>query len=167
MRGELLGLPLPCAFLSSSLAPGRGHNLYGESAWPSDILFAFAPVILALGAAPRGLAAACPPSGGLAPASPFPTPAEILPEFYLYAAFNLIRALGSKVAGGLSAAALLARLAAAPFSAESAQHFFQSPFRRPAGAGACLLLIAGDVLLTAGAACELELSVPLPQTARG
>jgi len=84
------GAPLP---LGRFLLAGRGHNLYGESAWPNDILYVFPPVILALGAGLAGLAVACPPSVELAPADPFLTPREILPEYYLYPTFNLIRVL--------------------------------------------------------------------------
>jgi cytochrome b6-f complex subunit 4 len=149
------------------LLAGRGHNLYGESAWPSDILYVFPPVVLALGAGLAGLAVACPPGAALAPADPFLTPREILPEYYLYPAFNLIRALSSKVAGAAAAAALVFFLGAgAPFGAEAAQHSFQSPLRRPAALGSCLAGAGADLGATAGAARETEPSAPAPQTRR-
>ena len=146
--------------MSSALAAGRGHHLYGESAWPSDILFVFPPAALAPAAAPAGLAAACPPGADLAPAGPFLTPAEILPEYYLRAAFNLVRAVGSKAGGAPTAPAAPARLALSPLAAESAQHFLQSPPRRPAAAGGAPALAAGDLPLAAGAQAEVEPAAP-------
>jgi len=149
--------------LGSYFALGRGHNLYGESAWPSDIFFVFAPVVLALGAPSAGLAVACPPGADLAPAGPFLTPPEILPEYYLWPGFNLIRALGSKAAGVFTASALLARFGP-PFGGEGARHFFQNPYRRPAAFGSCLVAVPGDLFVAAGAQGEIELSAPAPQS---
>ena len=131
------------------LSSGRGHNLYGEAAWPNDILYVFAPAIESLLCGLLGCPLACAPPGGL-PADAFSTPVEILPEWYLLASFNLLRVAPGKPAGIAAALGLLAFLAAMPFYGEALLTFFQNPWRRPSNCGSALTCIAGGGLLSAG-----------------
>jgi cytochrome b6-f complex subunit 4 len=69
------------------------------------------------------------PSGFGEPANPFATPLEILPEWYFYPTFNLLRVLPNKLIGVLSMAAVPAGLLTVPFIENVNK--FQNPFRRP------------------------------------
>jgi cytochrome b6-f complex subunit 4 len=142
------------------LSVGAGHNSYGEPAYPNDILFVFPPVIESAAAAGCGLApAAAPPLAGLA-ANSFLTPLEILPEWYLYAAFGMLRAFPCKAAGIASVVGLLLGLPAAPFSGELGLSFLQNPWCRPATSGASAVLTEAALLLTLGALLDVELGAP-------
>jgi len=87
--------------LRAKLAKGMGHNYYGEPAWPNDLLYIFPVCIL-------GTIACCIGLGVLEPtplgekADPFATPLEILPEWYFFPTFNLLRMLSEKVVGVVS-----------------------------------------------------------------
>ena len=63
------------------------------------------------------------------PANPFATPLEILPEWYFFPTFNLLRVIPNKLIGVLSMAAVPLGLITVPF-VESVNKF-QNPFRRP------------------------------------
>ena len=78
--------------LRAKLAKGMGHNYYGEPAWPNDLLYMFPVVILGTFACLIGLAVLSPAVVG-EPANPFATPLEILPEWYFYPVFNLLRTI--------------------------------------------------------------------------
>eukprot|EP00972_Heterocapsa_arctica_P066899 9872390-Heterocapsa_arctica.AAC.1 len=62
-------------------------------------------------------------------ADPFATPLEILPEWYFFPTFNLLRVIPNKLLGVLSMAAVPVGLITVPFI-ESVNKF-QNPFRRP------------------------------------
>ena len=82
--------------LRAKLAKGMGHNYYGEPAWPNDLLYVFPVVILGTLGLVVGLAILDPAMIG-EPADPFATPLEILPEWYLYATFQILRILPNKL----------------------------------------------------------------------
>ena len=114
--------------LRAKLAKGMGHNYYGEPAWPNDLLYMFPVVIFGTFACLVGLSV-MEPSGLGEKANPFATPLEILPEWYFFPTFNLLRVLPNKLLGVLSMAAVPAGLLTVPFI-ENANKF-QNPFRRP------------------------------------
>ena len=72
------------------------------------------------------------------PADPFNTPLEILPEWYFFPTFNLLRVLPNKLLGVLAMAAVPLGLITVPFIENVNK--FQNPFRRPI---ASLAFIAG------------------------
>ena len=114
--------------LRAKLAKGMGHNYYGEPAWPNDLLYIFPVVILGTIAAVTGLAVLDPAAVG-EPANPFATPLEILPEWYFFPTFNLLRTIPNKLLGVLSMAAVPVGLITVPFIENVNK--FQNPFRRP------------------------------------
>jgi len=114
--------------LRAKLAKGMGHNYYGEPAWPNDLLYIFPICIFGTFACVIGLAVLEPSTFG-EPANPFATPLEILPEWYFYPTFNLLRVLPNKLLGVLSMAAVPAGLLTVPFFENVNK--FQNPFRRP------------------------------------
>jgi cytochrome b6-f complex subunit 4 len=114
--------------LRAKLAKGMGHNYYGEPAWPNDLLYIFPIVIFGTFACLIGLSI-LEPSGFGEPANPFATPLEILPEWYFFPTFNLLRVLPNKLLGVLSMAAVPAGLLTVPFIENVNK--FQNPFRRP------------------------------------
>ena len=63
-------------------------------------------------------------------ADPFATPLEILPEWYFFPTFNLLRVLPNKLLGVLVMAAVPVGLITVPFIENINK--FQNPFRRPA-----------------------------------
>ena len=114
--------------LRAKLAKGMGHNYYGEPAWPNDLLYIFPICIFGTFAPLIGLSV-LEPSGFGEPANPFATPLEILPEWYFFPTFNLLRVLPNKLLGVLSMAAVPAGLLTVPFIENVNK--FQNPFRRP------------------------------------
>ena len=114
--------------LRAKLAKGMGHNYYGEPAWPNDLLYMFPVVIFGTFASVIGLAVLDPAVIG-EPANPFATPLEILPEWYFYPVFNLLRTVPNKLLGVLLMAAVPAGLITVPFIENINK--FQNPFRRP------------------------------------
>ena len=76
--------------MRAKLAKGMGHNYYGEPAWPNDLLYIFPVVILGTIACVVGLAV-LDPAMLADKADPFATPLEILPEWYLYPVFQILR----------------------------------------------------------------------------
>ena len=84
--------------LRAKLAKGMGHNYYGEPAWPNDLLYVFPICILGTIACCIGLGVMAPTQLG-EPADPFNTPLEILPEWYFFPTFNLLRVLPNKLLG--------------------------------------------------------------------
>lgn len=112
----------------AKLAKGMGHNYYGEPAWPNDLLYIFPVVILGTFAAVIGLAILEPSAIG-EKANPFATPLEILPEWYFFPTFNLLRVLPNKLLGVLAMASVPLGLLLIPFIESSNE--YQNPFRRP------------------------------------
>ena len=100
--------------LRAKLAKGMGHNYYGEPAWPNDLLYIFPVVILGTFAILIGLGVLEPSALG-EKADPFATPLEILPEWYFFPTFNLLRVLPNKLLGVLAMAAVPAGLLTVPF----------------------------------------------------
>lgn len=82
--------------LREMLKQGMGHNYYGEPAWPNDLLYIFPVVILGTIACCVSLAVLDPAMIG-EPADPFATPLEILPEWYLYPTFQILRIVPNKL----------------------------------------------------------------------
>jgi cytochrome b6-f complex subunit 4 len=107
------------------LKQGMGHNYYGEPAWPNDLLYIFPVVILGTIACCVGLAVLDPAMVG-EPADPFATPLEILPEWYLYPTFQILRIVPNKLLGIGAMAGIPLGLMLVPFI-ESINKF-QNPF---------------------------------------
>jgi cytochrome b6-f complex subunit 4 len=114
--------------LRAKLMQGMGHNYYGEPAWPNELLYVFPVVMLGTLALCVGLAVLDPAMLG-EPANPFATPLEILPEWYLYPVFQILRILPNKLLGIIFMSAIPLGLMLIPFI-ESVNKF-QNPFRRP------------------------------------
>jgi len=124
---------LSSTVLCSKLSKGMGHNYYGEPAWPNDILYIFPIVLFGVASCVLGLAVAEPLGMGDS-AQPFSTPFEILPEWYLFATFNLLRVESDKFIGVLSLLALAVLLLIIPLGENLS--IYQNPMRR-----ACILSI--------------------------
>merc|ERR1712050_259512 len=62
-------------------------------------------------------------------ADPFATPLEILPEWYFFPTFNLLRIIPNKLLGVLAMAAVPCGLVIVPYRENLSA--FQNPFRRP------------------------------------
>ena len=114
--------------LRAKLAKGMGHNYYGEPAWPNDLLYIFPGVILGTFAIIIGLSVLEPSALG-EPADPFATPLEILPEWYFFPTFNLLRVLPNKLLGVVAMGSVPLGLITVPFIENINK--FQNPFRRP------------------------------------
>lgn len=114
--------------LCSKLSKGMGHNCYGEPGWPNDILYIFPIVIFGIRSWILGLAIREPLSIGTK-ADPFATPFLILPEWYLFPTFNLLRILCEKFMGILSILVLPGVLLVIPFGENLST--YQNPYRRP------------------------------------
>ena len=80
-----------------------GHNYMGEPAWPNDILYMFPVVIFGPVSILLGLCIGQ-PYGLSEIADPFATPLEILPEWYIFATFDILRVLPTKLIGIISMA---------------------------------------------------------------
>lgn len=144
--------------LREKLAKGVGHNYYGEPAWPNDLLYTFPIVILATFGLCVGLAVLDPAMIG-EPSNPFATPLEILPEWYLYPVFQILRIVPNKLLGiGLQTAIPLG-LMLIPFI-ESVNKF-QNPFRRPVATTIFLFGTAVTLWLGIGAALPIDKSLTL------
>ena len=144
--------------LRAKLAQGMGHNYYGEPAWPNDILYIFPVVIFGTIGLISGLAVLDPALVG-EPANPFATPLEILPEWYLYPVFQILRILPSKLLGIACQAAIPLGLMLIPFI-ESVNKF-QNPFRRPLASSVFLFGTAVALWLGIGATFPIDKSLTL------
>jgi cytochrome b6-f complex subunit 4 len=139
--------------LRAKLAKGMGHNYYGEPAWPNDLLYIFPVVILGTIALCAGLAVLDPAMVG-EPANPFATPLEILPEWYLYPAFQILRILPNKLLGVLMQMAIPLGLMLIPFIENVNK--FQNPFRRPLATTVFLFGTVVTLWLGIGATVPIE-----------
>ena len=144
--------------LRAKLAKGMGHNYYGEPAWPNDLLYIFPVVILGTFALVIGLSIVEPSALG-EPADPFATPLEILPEWYFFPTFNLLRVLPNKLLGVLAMAAVPAGLLTVPFLENINK--FQNPFRRPIASAVFLFGTALSVWLGIGACLPINQALTL------
>ena len=144
--------------LRSKLAKGMGHNYYGEPAWPNDLLYIFPVVILGTIALCTGLAVLDPAMVG-EPANPFATPLEILPEWYLYPAFQILRIVPNKLLGILLQTAIPLGLILVPFI-ESVNKF-QNPFRRPLAMTVFLVGTLVTLWMGVGATFPIDKSLTL------
>lgn len=99
------------------------------------------------------------PAGTGEPANPFATPLEILPEWYFYPTFQLLRTVPNKLLGVLFRAAVPAGLLTVPFI-ESINKF-QNPFRRPIARTVFLVGTVAAVWLGIGATLPIDISLTL------
>jgi cytochrome b6-f complex subunit 4 len=144
--------------LRAKLAKGMGHNYYGEPAYPNDLLYMFPVVILGTIAAVVSLAVLEPTPLG-EPADPFATPLEILPEWYFFATFNLLRTIPNKLLGVLSMAAVPVGLITVPFIENVNK--FQNPFRRPIASTVFLFGTTTAIWLSIGACLPIDKALTL------
>jgi len=144
--------------LKAKLAKGMGHNSYGEPAWPNDLLYIFPVVILGAFSLVVGLAVLDPAAIG-EPANPFATPLEILPEWYFYPVFQLLRVVPNKLLGVAFMAAVPVSLMFVPFIENINK--FQNPFRRPIATVFFILGTIAAVWLGIGATFPIDISLTL------
>ena len=144
--------------LRAKLAKGMGHNYYGEPAWPNDLLYIFPVCIL-------GTISCCIGLGVLAPttlgekADPFATPLEILPEWYFFPTFNLLRVIPNKLLGVLSMASVPVGLITVPFI--EGVNKFQNPFRRPIAMTIFVFSVFVAIWLGIGACLPINQAITL------
>lgn len=143
--------------LCQKLTRGMGHNLYGEPAQSNDILYIFPLVILGSLSASLGLAIGEPMNIG-AQASPFATPLEILPEWYFYPTFNLLRTLPDKLIGTLPPTHTPVILLATPITENTSR--YQNPFRRPIAVSSLLLSLRYSMQMGVGSLLSIDYSIP-------
>jgi cytochrome b6-f complex subunit 4 len=93
------------------------------------------------------------------PSNPFATPLEILPEWYLYPVFQILRILPNKLLGIACQALIPLGLILIPFI-ESVNKF-QNPFRRPVATAVFLFGTLVTLWLGAGAAMPIDKSLTL------
>jgi len=125
-----------------------GHNKYGEPFWPNDAII-FGVVIFGTIASIVALAILDPAKIG-EPADPFNTLNPILPEWYFYPVFQLIRVVPNKLLGVILMAGLpLGVLLAVPFIENVNK--FRNPFRRPVAMAVFLFGTLFTLYLGAGA----------------
>ena len=144
--------------LRAKLAKGMGHNYYGEPAWPNDLLYIFPVVILGTIACVVGLAVLDPAMLG-DKANPFATPLEILPEWYLYPVFQILRVVPNKLLGIALQTLIPLGLMVLPFIENVNK--FSNPFRRPI---AMIVFLIGTFLtkyLGIGACLPIDKSLTL------
>jgi cytochrome b6-f complex subunit 4 len=144
--------------LRAKLAKGMGHNYYGEPAWPNDLFYVFPLTMLGTLACIVGLSVLAPTQLG-EPADPFNTPLEILPEWYFFPTFNLLRVLPNKLLGVLSMAAVPAGLLTVPFIENINK--YQNPFRRPVAMTVFLVGTVVAIWLGFGAAMPIDKAISL------
>nr|YP_009296684.1 cytochrome b6/f complex subunit IV [Apophlaea sinclairii]AOM65824.1 cytochrome b6/f complex subunit IV [Apophlaea sinclairii] len=144
--------------LRAKLAKGMGHQYYGEPAWPNDLLYIFPVVILGTIACIVGLATLEPSSLG-EKANPFATPLEILPEWYFFPTFNLLRVIPNKLIGVLSMVSVPIGLVIIPFIENINK--FQNPFRRPLASTIFLIGTFISIWLGIGATMPLSRAITL------
>ncbi|NEP56209.1 MAG: cytochrome b6-f complex subunit IV [Symploca sp. SIO2G7] len=144
--------------LRAKLAKGMGHNYYGEPAWPNDLLYVFPIVIMGTIALCVSLAVLDPAMVGEA-ADPFATPLEILPEWYLYPSFQILRTVPNKLLGISMMGSIPLGLMLVPFI-ESVNKF-QNPFRRPVATAVFLFGTLVTIWLGIGAVLPIDKSLTL------
>ena len=144
--------------LRAKLAQGMGHNYYGEPAWPNDLLYVFPVVMLGTLTCIVALAVLDPAMVG-EPADPFATPLEILPEWYFYPVFQILRTVPNKLLGVLMMTSVPLGLMLIPFIENVNK--FQNPFRRPLATTVFLVGTLVTLWLGIGATFPLDKSFTL------
>jgi len=144
--------------LRAKFIQGMGHNYYGEPAWPNELLYVFPVVIAGTIGLCVGFAVLDPVMIG-EPANPFATPLEILPEWYLYPVFQILRTVPNKLLGIALMAAIPVGLILVPFI-ESINRS-QNPFRRPFSTFIFLIGVLVTIWLGIGATLSIEKSLTL------
>jgi cytochrome b6-f complex subunit 4 len=144
--------------LRAKLAKGMGHNYYGEPAWPNDLLYVFPIVIMGTIALCIGFAVLDPAMVG-EPADPFATPLEILPEWYLWPVFQILRTVPNKLLGVLLMTAVPLGLILVPFIENVNK--FQNPFRRPVATTVFLFGTLVTIYLGIGSIMPIDKSLTL------
>lgn len=144
--------------LRAKLAQGMGHNYYGEPAWPNDLLYIFPVVILGTIGLVVSLAILDPAIIG-EPANPFATPLEILPEWYLYPVFQILRVVPNKLLGIVAQMTVPLGLMLIPFIENVNK--FQNPFRRPVATTVFLFGTVVTIWLGIGATFPIDESLTL------
>tara|TARA_B100000700_G_scaffold274548_1_gene319657 strand:- start:104 stop:586 length:483 start_codon:yes stop_codon:yes gene_type:complete len=144
--------------LRAKLAKGMGHNYYGEPAWPNDLLYIFPVVILGTIACVVGLAVLDPAMLG-DKANPFATPLEILPEWYLYPVFQILRVVPNKLLGIVLQTLIPLGLMLIPFIENVNK--FANPFRRPIAMSFFLVGTVLTIYLGIGACLPIDKSLTL------
>ena len=144
--------------LRAKLAKGMGHNYYGEPAWPNDLLYIFPVVILGTIACVVGLAVLDPAFLG-DKANPFATPLEILPEWYLYPVFQILRVVPNKLLGIALQTLIPLGLMILPFIENINK--FANPFRRPVAMSFFLFGTVLTLYLGIGACLPIDKSLTL------
>lgn len=144
--------------LRAKLAKGMGHSSYGEPAWPNDIFYMFPVVIFGTIASVVGLSVLDPSAVG-EPADPFATPLEILPEWYLYPVFQILRVVPNKLLGIALMASVPAGLLFVPFIENINK--FQNPFRRPVATSVFFVGTFVALWLGTGATLPIDTSLTL------
>ena len=144
--------------LRAKLAKGMGHNYYGEPAWPNDLLYIFPVVILGTIACVVGLAVLDPAMLG-DKANPFATPLEILPEWYLYPVFQILRVGPNKLLGIALQPLIPLGLMILPFIENVNK--FSNPFRRPIAMSVFLFVTFLTIYLGIGACLPIDKSLTL------
>lgn len=144
--------------LRAKLAKGMGHNYYGEPAWPNDLLYIFPVCILGTISCCLGLAVLEPTPLG-EKADPFATPLEILPEWYFFPTFNLLRVIPNKLLGLVSMASVPLGLIAISFIEGVTP--VQNPVRRPLSTIALSVGALSAVWLGLGATLPIEKAISL------
>ncbi|HEY9703385.1 MAG TPA: cytochrome b6-f complex subunit IV [Allocoleopsis sp.] len=144
--------------LRAKIAKGMGHNYYGEPAWPNDLLYIFPVVIMGTIALCISLAVLDPAMNGEA-ANPFATPLEILPEWYLWPAFQILRILPNKLLGVAGMTSIPLGLMLVPFIENVNK--FQNPFRRPVAMAVFLFGTVVALWLGIGATFPIDKSLTL------
>nr|YP_009330360.1 cytochrome b6-f complex subunit 4 [Lambia antarctica]ANN39016.1 cytochrome b6-f complex subunit 4 [Lambia antarctica] len=145
-------------YLRAKLAKGMGHHYYGEPAWPNDLLYMFPVCIFGSFACVIGLAVLDPAAMG-EPANPFATPLEILPEWYLYPSFQILRTVPNKLLGIILSGAIPLGLMTVPFIENINK--FQNPFRRPIAMTVFMLGTVVAIWLGIGATLPIDISLTL------
>jgi len=144
--------------LRAKLSKGMGHNYYGEPAWPNDLLYVFPIVILGVFGLLVGLAVLDPAIIG-EPANPFATPLEILPEWYFYPVFQILRIVPNKLIGIAIMAGIPLGLMTIPFI--EGVNKFRNPFRRPLAMTVFLFGLVVAIWLGIGATFPIDESLTL------
>jgi cytochrome b6-f complex subunit 4 len=92
-------------------------------------------------------------------ADPFATPLEILPEWYLYPVFQILRVVPNKLLGIALQTMIPLGLMLIPFI--ESFNKFQNPFRRPVAMGAFLFGTVFTIYLGIGACIPIDKSLTL------